>query len=257
MTRRAALVGLLMAGWPVLRWYGLRLHDGSDEPLGLVAVAAALVFAPRSGWHEALSRRSFSVLLAILVVYVAVYAWLPALGRALLVVLMLGIVVAPRGLGLAWTALLLLSLPVLASLQFYFGYPLRVPTTHLSAGLLRLCGISAHAEGTTLLWAGERVIVDAPCSGIQMAWAGAFLAAVLACWQRLPTSATLRLFRWAGAIVFAANVVRSAALFCLGAGLWHLPPWAHEGLGVAAFAMAAGLIGLMATRRQNSVPCAS
>ena len=255
MTRFTTLLGLLLAGWPVLRWYGLRLHDGSDEPLGLAAIAVALFFAPRSGWKETLPQSRIVALTVLLAIYALVYPWLPALARALLFVLMIGLTVAPKTSFVGWTTLLFLSLPLLSTLQFYLGYPLRLPTTQLSAALLRICGVDAHADGTTLLWAGERVIVDAPCSGIQMAWAGVFVAATLACWHRLPWRDTLRLFRWTGALIFLANVIRSTALFCMGAGLWHLPAFAHEGIGLVLFALTAILITHLATRPSNPVPC--
>jgi len=254
MPRLTAFLGLLLAGWPVLRWYGLRLQDGSDEPLGLAALAIALLFAPRSGWREPLTRPRLFALLSLLSLYALAYPWFPALARALLFVLMIGIAVAPKSFALAWTTLLVLSLPLLATLQFYLGYPLRLPTTQLSAALLRLCGIDACADSTTLLWAGERVIVDAPCSGIQMAWAGVLVASTLACWHRLPWRDTLRLFRWAGALIFIANVFRSTALFCMGAGLWHLPASAHEGIGLGLFALTALLITHLATPREIT-PC--
>lgn len=254
MTRLITLLGLLLAGWPVLRWYGLRLHDGSDEPLGLAAIAVALFFAPRSGWKETLPPSRIVPLVVLLATYALAYPWLPALARASLFVLMIGITVAPKTSFIGWTTLLILSLPLLSTLQFYLGYPLRLPTTQLSAALLRLCGVDARADGTTLLWAGERVIVDAPCSGIQMAWAGVFVAATLACWQRLPWRDTLRLFRWACALIFIANIFRSTALFCLGTGLWQLPAYAHEGIGLVLFALTAVLIMHLATRR-DSIQC--
>lgn len=257
MMRITTLLGLLLAGWPVLRWYGLRLHDGSDEPLGLAAIAVALFFAPRSGWKENLAHSRLIALIVILTAYALAYTWLPALARALLFVVMIGLTVAPKKYALGWTTLLILSLPLLSTLQFYLGYPLRLPTTQLSAALLRLCSVDAHADGTTLLWAGERVIVDAPCSGIQMAWAGVFVAATLACWHRLPWRDTLRLFRWAGALIFLANVIRSTALFCMGAGLWHLPAYAHEGIGLVLFALTAIFIAHLATRQSAPVSCST
>ncbi|HEY4246054.1 MAG TPA: archaeosortase/exosortase family protein [Lacunisphaera sp.] len=237
MNRLIALFGLLVAGWPVLHWYGLRLHDGSDEPLGLAALAVAVFFAPRDGWQDRLSRVKIVALIVLLGGGALGYPWIPALMRGLLFVAMIGMAMAPKNWALAWTALLALSLPLVSTLQFYLSYPLRLPTTQLSALLLRACGFDVHANGTTLLWAGERVIVDAPCSGIHMAWAGLFFAATLACMRRFSSWETLRLFRWAGALVFGANVVRSTALFFLGAGIWRLPAFAHEGIGLVMFAV--------------------
>jgi exosortase/archaeosortase family protein len=251
MNRLIALLGLLVAGWPVLHWYELRLHDGSDEPLGLVALAVAVFFAPREGWRERLSRAQIVGLAILLGGSAVAYPWIPALVRGLVFVGMIGIVMAPQSCALAWTALLALSLPLVSTLQFYLGYPLRLPTTQLSALLLRAVGFDVHANGTMLLWVGERVIVDAPCSGIHMAWAGLFVAATLACMRRFSSWETLRLFRWTGAMVFVANVVRSTALFFPGAGIWRLPAFAHEGIGLGMFTVTVGFIYLCALRSRT------
>ncbi len=241
-TRLHCTVGLLCAGWPNLRWYALRLNDGSDEPLGLLALLVAVVFAARASLFELIPRRSLTLICAGLCVYLAAYPWLPPLARALWFIPLLALAAAPRGFAFAWTTLLALSLPLISSLQFYLGYPLRLATTQLSVALLNLFGQRVEAQATTMLWAGERVIVDAPCSGIQMAWSGLFLAAVLACWRRLPTRDALRLFRITGALVFIANLLRATALFLMGTGQWRLPAFAHEGIGLALFAITAVLI---------------
>ncbi len=241
-TRLLVTLGLLLAGWPNVRWYALRLNDGSDEPLGLVALLVAIAFAARASLLELMPRRALGLVCAGLVAYFFAYAWLPPLVRALWFIPLLALAAAPRGLAFAWTTLLVLSLPLISSLQFYLGYPLRLITTHLSAMLLNVFGLRVEAQGTTMLWAGERVIVDAPCSGIQMAWSGLFLAAALACWQRLPALDALKLFRTASALVFAANLLRSTALFLTGTQIWRLPSFAHEGIGLALFGATALLI---------------
>lgn len=247
-TRGAALAALLLAGWPVLRWYALRLGDGSDEPHGLAALAAALLFAPWRAWRETLSPRRHRLLALALLAYCAAFPFAPPLVRALLFVGALGLVAAPRGFAFAWTGLLVLSLPIVATLQFYLGYPLRVLTAALCAPLLGLGGLRVEAAGTTLAWAGERVIVDTPCSGLRMLWTGLLFAAVLACRHRLDTRATLALFRAAALAVFVANTLRAAAVFCLETRLWPNPPWAHETAGLALFALAAALLVVLAER---------
>jgi len=241
-SRRAIVLALGLACWPVARWYVARVSDGSDEPWGLAALAAALIFAPRDGRREPLGRGRMQMLCGLLAIYAAGFHWLPPLGHALLFVTALTVAVGRSGFPLAWWALLVLSLPLIATLQFYLGYPLRLATTGLCVPLLRLGGLHVAAEATTLRWAGEMVIVDAPCSGIHMLWTGMFLAATLACWQKLDGCRTLRLLRWASFAVFVANVLRATALFCIEAKIWPSPAWAHEGVGLALFAAAAGVI---------------
>lgn len=247
-TRGAAVAALLLAGWPVLRWYALRLDDGSDEPHGLAALAAALCFAPWAAWRETLSPRRHRLLALALLVYCVTFPFTPPPARSLLFVAMLGLAAAPRGYAFAWTTLLALSLPIVATLQFYLGYPLRVLTATLCASLLALGGLRVEASGTTLAWAGERVIVDTPCSGLRMLWTGLVFAAVLACHHRLDTRGAFALFRYAALTVFAANTLRAAAVFCLETRLWPDPPWAHESAGLALFALAALLLVALAER---------
>ncbi len=248
-TRAAAVLALLLAGWPVLRWYALRLGDGSDEPHGLAALAAALLFAPWHAWREPVSARRHAALAAILVVYCAAFPFAPPLARALLFIPALAVAAAPRGFALAWATLLALSLPLIATLQFYLGYPLRALTATLAAPLLGLGGLRVEASGTTLAWAGERVIVDTPCSGLRMLWTGLVLAALLACRLRLDARASFKLFRQAALAVFVANTLRAAFVFCLETGLWPNPPWAHETIGLALFAAAATGVVALAERR--------
>jgi len=252
--RTVLVLTLCVACWPIARWYVARVSDGSDEPWGLAALAAALLFAPRKGWTEPLTRGRINLLSGIVGIYMVSYQWLPPLGHALLFVTALAAAVGRRGFALAWWALLVLSLPLIASLQFYLGYPLRLATTALCVPLLRLGQLRVVAEATTLRWAGETVIVDAPCSGIHMLWTGLFLAAALACWQQLDTRATFRLLRRASFTVFVANVLRATALFCIEAKIWPSPSWAHEGVGLALFGAAAVAITWVSCNVQRGIP---
>ena len=241
-SRVAIVATLCLASWPVARWYVARVNDGSAEPWGLVALTAAVLFAPRSGLAEPLSRVKTRLLCGLVAAYAVSFAFIPPLGHALFFVTAIGLAVACRGFPLAWWALLVLSLPIIATLQFYLGYPLRLATTALCVPVLRFGGLHVVAEGTALHWAGETVIVDAPCSGIHMLWTGLFLASVLACWQRLDVCDAFRLLRRASFVVFVANVLRATALFCIESKLWPSPSWAHEGVGLVLFGAAAGVI---------------
>ncbi|PTY02797.1 hypothetical protein DB347_22890 [Opitutaceae bacterium EW11] len=259
-TRLAILAAVLLAGWPVLRWYGLRLGDGSDEPLGLLALGAALAFAPRAGWLEPLAERRLHGVALSLAAYSLAYAFVPPLLRAAIWVLALACCAAPKA-ALAWSTLLALSLPWVATVQFYLGYPLRCVTTLAAAGILRLCGLAVHAQGTVLGWAGERVLIDAPCSGIQMAWTLLAIAATTAVARGAGARESLRLFRRAGTAVLAANTVRAVALFCVEMRLWPVAssPGVHDAIGLTLFALAAWAAldwrrGVCATAPREALP---
>jgi exosortase/archaeosortase family protein len=243
-----AVVGLwvLAVNWEVVRWYVARLGDGGDEPWGLVALATAPVLTPRAVWRARISNTTLAVSAGLALVAVVMAGILPVLVRGGLVAGALGAVigaaVARRGSGAAVVGgaagrlgLLLLSLPVVATAQFYAGYPLRVITAELGRPLLWLAGVATERSGVVLSWSGGEVIVDAPCSGVRMLWAGLALACGLAAWRRVRSgkAATLAVIAVAGVVL--ANTVRAAVLFLTESGVWPNAGWVHEAVGTAVF----------------------
>ncbi|RYF64052.1 MAG: exosortase Q, partial [Comamonadaceae bacterium] len=201
------LAAQALALWPAWLWMGRRLADGSDDPLGLLALAAlaalawqqraALRTTPRLGWlllagagtlAATLMRTGVNLgfgalpawppllasLLAVLAIACGLLAFLPRPALAAAHDVPLPGVAALPVLGLA-----VLALPLLSSLQFYAGYPLRVITAELSQWLL-MPFFTVAREGASLWISGRLVIVDAPCSGVQMVWLGYFTACATA-----------------------------------------------------------------------------
>lgn len=244
-----------LAFWAVGAWWLRRATDGSDEPWGLVALAAAawLLKDERPRPLEP-DRLLLPALLTLL--YAATFHRVPMLVSATLAACALASTAGAALLGrpfVPWLwGLAVLSLPWLSSLQFYLGYPMRVASGELAATLLRMNGLSVHRVGTGLEWAGQTVFVDAPCSGVQMLWAGSLLAVLLAAVHRLDTRSTALLAGAAAVILVLANGLRAAALFYPEAGLLPLPAGAHSGAGVVVFAAAAAALILLARRLE---PC--
>jgi exosortase/archaeosortase family protein len=139
-----------------------------------------------------------------------------------------------------------LSLPLLASLQFYAGFPLRVVTAEVSSWLLELAH-TVERSGSSLVVNGQLIIVDAPCSGVQMAWLGYFTAcAVALAVGRRNRSFLLRL-PVVGVLVLLGNVVRNTVLVALQASGMHMPTWGHEAVGLVVLALVcAGIAWAMA-----------
>ena len=235
---------LAAALWPSGWWMAQRMQDGSDDPLGLLALAALgttlwqqrrdLRQQPRSTWLAA-------ALLGALAA-TALRPQLPPLACALLSLLAwaAGVVafLPARTASAPVLGLAVLSLPLLASLQFYAGYPLRIVTAEASRMLLAL-GHQTVREGSSLVVDGHRVVVNAPCSGIQMVWLGYFTACVvvLACGAgnrrfltRLPA---------VGLLVLCGNVLRNTVLVALEAA-GSAPPWVHETIGLVVLALVCG-----------------
>ncbi|RZL91466.1 MAG: exosortase Q [Variovorax sp.] len=256
------------AGWlalqaaaltPTWLWMAARLRDGSDDPLGLLALAALAVLvwqcrrdlraSPRLGW---LALTAVGTVAATLL-----RTSLPPLAASLLAVLALAfglMAFLPRRVAAAPVAgLAVLALPLLSSLQFYAGYPLRVVTAEASRWLLAPA-FEVAREGTTLLVDGRLVIVDAPCSGVQMAWLGYFTACAVALWAGRSDRAFAARLPMVGVLVLAGNILRNSVLVAYEGAGHPMVSWAHNAFGLAVLALVCGGIAwAMAPRR--SLPC--
>src|SRR5262249_38646361 len=137
--------------------------------------------------------------------------------------------------------LLLLTLPVIASLQFYLGFPMRALVAGLAAPMLRINGFAVVAEGATLNWKGDPILIDAPCSGVKMLWTGFYLTFTLACYYKLNAKRTALACAASFGAVIIGNTLRAAALFYVETGAINmsLPDRTHEGVGVVIFAATA------------------
>lgn len=235
----------VVALMPVWIWCAARLRDGSDDPLGIVAlVALAILIVRDRARFTQRARVGWIVTAALLVALVVVSGTaLPALLRAVLSVFavcaVLMAVRAPVQPMLALTGLALLALPLLSSLQFFIGFPLRVVTAEVSRWLLAAFGNDVVRDGTALVIAGRLVMVDAPCSGIQMGWVAYFTACVAAAWMHIPDGKFLRRIPAVGAAVLIGNILRNTLLVVKEAGLVQWPNWTHDAIGVAAFTLVA------------------
>lgn len=250
------LLGLGAATWPAWRWYVLRITDGSDEPWGVLALLTMLALRMRAGWGAGLRESHFLLPALLLAGYAAAYPFLVPLLRAVVAMGAFGLLLL-RGQGASglWglLGLHLLSLPIMATLQFYLGSPLRILAAQASATLLRLCGFGVVREGTLLHWKGETVMMDVPCSGVHMLWAGLFLAMTLAALYRCNAIRTALAAGAASGIVIGANVLRATALFFKEAHLVSLPEWTHAGIGLLVFGAGAWAILLLMERLQPRV----
>ena len=246
------LVGLVLALWPHWIYMARRMVDGSDEPWGILALATVLVLVARD--RAALSVPTRSVLVASAALAVAAAAAnlvLPDLAAAAVAMLALALFLVhalPGRPATPLVALVLLALPVVASLQFYLGFPLRVFTAHAATLVLALAGVEANAAGAAILHHGTTVLVDAPCAGIGMLWIGSYTAALLSYLARADGARTATNAVAAALLVLAANVARNAALFFPEAGLVQWPAWSHEAIGLAALALAVVPIVLITSR---------
>jgi len=253
-----ALAAVSLACWSSWRWYAGRLAASPEELWTLPALATAVVFAFTAP-AAARPRAPWLLPTLLLLAYAAGYHLLFPLARAVLAMAVLAAILSAFRFGARLhpgiCGLFMLALPVIPSLQFYLGYPLRALVTGLAVLLLRPAGFYVQPEGTALRWGDMLVVVDAPCSGVKMLWVGCYLVCVLACAFR---------FRWRGTVlavggtvllVLLGNALRAMALFLPEAGVLRFPAWGHDGIGLFAFGLTA--IGIMAYLRllQRRRPC--
>jgi len=177
-------------------------------------------------------------LLAVLALAAGLMAWLP-----------------PQTARAPLAGLLVLALPLLSSLQYYGGYPLRVLTAQASTWLLQLAGIAAERAGSSMLVRGQLVIVDAPCSGVQMVWMAYFCACAFAALAALRDAAFLKRLPFVGALVLLGNVLRNTVLVALESRPHGLDARLHEGFGLAVLAVvcAAVIVWMNGGRRDTLV----
>jgi exosortase/archaeosortase family protein len=154
--------------------------------------------------------------------------------------------------GLPVAGLAVLSLPLLASLQFYAGYPLRVVTAEASSWLLGLW-FEVQRSGTALSVDGKLVIVDAPCSGVQMVWFGYFTACAEVLYQRFGNRTLLLRLPAVSVLVLLGNVLRNTVLVASEAAGWRVHTVAHELLGLVMLALVCGGIARVMSKPEMRI----
>lgn len=237
MFRFAPTIALLLAAIPVLRWYIARLQDGGGEMLGLISLLLAAYFIfqeKRKLFPTRLGRITGIITLAF---YVASLPFLPALIRAVIFIIAVAFLTGiSRRPGIL--CLTLLALPWQASLDFFFGYPLRLITSVSAEILLGMVGLDVSRQGVQLLHEGNVVGVDPACSGLNLLWTSGLFTALLATlfhlpWKKLPYLAAAAL-----AISLAANTIRATILFFPESGLITMPHLLHPAIGLVTAAFA-------------------
>jgi exosortase/archaeosortase family protein len=247
---------LAVALWPTWWWMSQRMVDGSDDPLGLLALATlGLVL-----WHHRNSLRAAPRLglqataLVGAITTTALHQQLPDLLVALVGVMSLAaglLAFLPARVATAPVlGLSVLALPLLASLQFYAGYPLRVVTAELSRFWLMLSH-TVERTGSALVVDGQLIMVDAPCSGVKMAWLGYFTACAVALATGRNNPTFLLRLPVVSVLVLLGNVVRNTVLVTLQATSTHsgtpLSTWGHEAIGLVVLAaVCSGIAWVMA-----------
>ncbi|HEX8495398.1 MAG TPA: archaeosortase/exosortase family protein [Pyrinomonadaceae bacterium] len=260
MNRAVVIIALqLLAFWPVWRWYTARVTNSADDMWSVLALATVvLLLLWRKEKLTNVTKTDLLLPTLLLILYAITYPFFPPLLRAVVAMTALGSTISllrfGKPLHLGTLGLLYLSLPLIPTLQFYGGYPLRVFVAGVAAPLLRLGGFAVIQDGACLNWDGQLIWIDAPCSGVRMLWVGLYLTCTLACLYRLRFGKTLLALAVAFCAIILGNVFRSVALFYLEARVIEMPSWTHDFAGVLAFAIvSAGIVAAIHRIRKEKL----
>jgi len=295
MKRVGAITPVLVvtAFWPVWHWYALRTMDRSDEPWGLLALATAGLFlwlenrgkagvdgtGALSVWDDGdnsdscgpgtppvsdeAERQPISTLVGIssLLGYILTFSMAPPLVQSLLLVITIWCLVvrrvsAPSKSGIL--GLLILALPLIPSINFFAGYPIRLLVASGTALMLNCVGLPVHQDGVMLSLAAHQFAIDAPCSGINMLWAEAYVAMTLICLFRLNPSKSVLLGTISLIAIVLGNILRATSLVLLDLIIVYRPVHMdeqalHFGTGVLVFLLIT-LAVLMTAERISRLP---
>ncbi|WDE98663.1 archaeosortase/exosortase family protein [Lentisphaera profundi] len=235
-----AIVCCLLANWTSLVWLGHRFIASDSHCL--VALFILAFFLYRQDWKNTRIDKQALILSSGLsfLTLIGLFLNIPEIALAFIFALNLNLLCS-KAFERKWLwpsfALLLLSLPIISSIQFFLGYPLRLFSTQASAILLKIGGIHVQAHGTVLEWQGRQTIVDAPCSGINMLWAGLLLIAIIAIHEKMKAKAFFKFFGLGFCLIIASNIIRNTALFYLENTPLELPEFSHSAVGLFIFTL--------------------
>ena len=230
-----------VAFYPIWGWFIRRISDTSDEPWGLMAIGACAALVALDNRRNDVQCNRLMLPALITLAYGLTFHFVPHLVQAFLAVTAIGCTIGVIRYGSAvhvpmW-GVLVLSLPIIPSLQFYFGYPLRLSSGAIAAPLLQLSGLAVVQEGSCLRYGAELVAIDAPCSGVHMLWTGLLLAFSIAWYRKLNNWQTIIYATLTFVATIPANGLRAATLFLVESTPGLFPLWYHEAAGLTVFTM--------------------
>lgn len=274
MSNLLILLLINLAAWPTWQWYFSRICDPQDYLTSSMVLGTILFFLskelisnfkqlPCKQTQVGLSSSANATTLsssqsAVIILLLAIYAVLntvalpmiQALAIVVLNVFVISICFKQIGKLPAFWILCLLALPIIPSLQYYLGYPLRSLIANVTAWCLSSQHIQATVEGAMLSINSVQVGIDEPCSGIRYLWCSLFAASILAILYKLNAKKTfLSILAGTGlAIVF--NIVRTGNLALIEFGIQQgftstrnlghgslLNGLVHQGIGLTTYAI--------------------
>ncbi len=217
LRKNISLAIVCIAIFPVWNWLFVRYADSSDESFGWLALIFILVKLFKTKSEELYKTTDYVFVSMLLLAYVVCYHQIPMLGRAMLAFSALAVLISRKiyntSFNLSVWGLLMLALPINATLQFYIGFPLRLLSSKIAGTLLRLSGINISVSGGVIQFGELAVSVDAPCSGVKMLYVTALLVCLISVYNNLSFVKTILLSVSGLLILIVANSLRATWLF--------------------------------------------
>lgn len=230
--------------WNAWYWYVSRMLDGSDEPLGILALITLIFFIGKVDLNKLVTKNQVNIFIIILLTYILTYRITPDMIHSIFAVISLGYTfyISKEKISPAIIGLFFMTLPVIASMQFYLGYPLRSLNSYMMVILLRLNGFYVSQDGTCLNFNKNLICVDAPCSGINMLWFSSYFALFICCLYKLNLHKTIKVSLISFISIIIANIMRSTSLFYTESGVLKLPAFVHQGVGILTFILSISIV---------------
>jgi exosortase/archaeosortase family protein len=277
MNQKIVTISICVAFWSTIVWLVQRTFDRSDEPWGLLSLATVvfllvlgkkfnLSFAsnissqnPTHSDVPGLSALGNLAGLICLLLHFLLAGRAPFMVHGVLMILALWFLLVSK-LNVSSKAgilgLLFLVLPVMPSVDFYAGYPVRFVVAAGASSLLWCLGMLVHQEGTVLSINQRLFAIDVPCSGIHMLWVEAYAIMLLATLFRLRLKQTVALGAAGCILILIGNVFRAATLIVFdllstqlsASNVSSLEPIVHPLVGLFSFCLVTGAISLLARK---------
>lgn len=232
------LVCMLIAFWPIEYWYLRRLFDGGDEPLGLVILLLTIWIFQKTSTKIDYQYKWLLGSCVLLIFYIFSYSYLYNLFRAGLALSIAYCCFRSHYRSrlniLPSLGLLYLSLPVIASLQFYGGYIFRRLTSLLCELQFLLLGQKIVSDGVNLSFQNQIFVVDAPCSGLKGLWFLCIFITSISCFNQSSNRAYCKVLVLTLIVAIWANSVRSVSLIYLEFSS-YANDFTHSAIGIVTF----------------------
>lgn len=214
----------------VLVWIFYRLNDNSDEISSITSLSTIFIIIFLSLLNSNklaksnISNNEFNIniLSFYFLLYLSVSIFELPLLKGIVASLSLSTTISffikKKYFDLNILGLILLSMPILSSVQFFIGYPIRIVVTKISSYILTLGGINVYQESTCLIFNNSSVCVDAPCSGVQMLLTGFYITFVFSFIKKFNTLKSILLLLLSFFIVIFVNIFRATSLFYVESG---------------------------------------